>query len=218
MADKIIDIEELAQDQRNFNKGTEEGAELMERSFKELGAGRSVLVDKNGNIIAGNKSQKAAMAAGISKVRVIETDGTELVAVKRTDIDIDSAEGRRLAFLDNLTTQKNLAWDEVELQAVQADVEGFDVEDFGFEFEPAVSPDDFGEDFSLPEGDHTDFRRYGFMLHDTQYERAVIALKMAKADEGFKAYCDAQQNTNENGNALSYIFQQWVEQKKLSSK
>ena len=130
MADKIIDIEELAQDQRNFNKGTEQGQELMERSFKEMGAGRSILIDKNGNIIAGNKSQKAAIAAGIKKVRVIETTGDELVAVKRTDVDIDSAEGRKMAYLDNLTTQVNLTWDQTELEAVQADVEGFDIADY----------------------------------------------------------------------------------------
>ena len=71
--EKIIDIAELTQDGHNFNKGTAEGQRLMERSFKELGAGRSVLIDKNGNIIAGNKSQKAAMAAGIKKVRVVTT-------------------------------------------------------------------------------------------------------------------------------------------------
>ena len=135
MADKIIDIEELAQDQRNFNKGTEQGQELMERSFKEMGAGRSILIDKNGHIIAGNKSQKAAIAAGIKKVRVIETTGDELVAVKRTDVDIDSAESRKMAYLDNLTTQVNLTWDQTELEAVQADVEGFDVADFGFDIE-----------------------------------------------------------------------------------
>ena len=135
MADKIIDIEELAQDQRNFNKGTEQGQELMERSFKEMGAGRSILIDRNGHIIAGNKSQKAAIAAGIKKVRVIETTGDELVAVKRTDVDIDSAEGRKMAYLDNLTTQVNLTWDQTELEAVQADVEGFDVADFGFDIE-----------------------------------------------------------------------------------
>ena len=58
------------------------------------------LVDRNGNIIAGNKSQQAAIAAGIKKVRVIETTGDELVAVKRTDVDIDSAEGRKMAYLD----------------------------------------------------------------------------------------------------------------------
>lgn len=135
MAEKIIDIEQLAQDQHNFNKGSEQGQELMERSFKEMGAGRSILIDRNGNIIAGNKSQKAAIAAGIKKVRIIETTGDELVAVKRTDVDIDSAEGRKMAYLDNLTTQVNLTWDQTELQAVQADVEGFDIADFGFDIE-----------------------------------------------------------------------------------
>ena len=133
MKQEIIDIEELAQDSHNFNKGNEQGQQLMERSFKELGAGRSILLDRNGNIIAGNKSQKAAIAAGIKKVRVIETTGDELVAVKRTDVDIDSAEGRKMAYLDNLTTQVNLTWDQTELEAVQADVEGFDIADFGFD-------------------------------------------------------------------------------------
>ena len=135
MKQEIIDIEELAQDRHNFNRGNDEGQQLMERSFKELGAGRSILLDRNGNIIAGNKSQKAAIAAGIKRVRVVETTGDELVAVKRTDVDIDSAEGRKMAYLDNLTTQVNLTWDQTELEAVQADVEGFDVADFGFDIE-----------------------------------------------------------------------------------
>lgn len=130
---KTININELVQDKHNFNKGTENGSDLMERSFKELGAGRSILIDKNGNIIAGNKSQKAAIAAGIKKVRVIETTGDELVAVKRTDVDIDSAEGRRMAYLDNLTTQVNLAWDEAQLQSVQSDIEGFNIDDYGID-------------------------------------------------------------------------------------
>lgn len=101
MKQEEINIEDLKQDSRNFNKGSEQGQELMERSFKEMGAGRSILIDRNGNIIAGNKSQKAAIAAGIKKVRIIETTGDELVAVKRTDVDIDSAEGRKMAYLDN---------------------------------------------------------------------------------------------------------------------
>ena len=46
-----VDINDLVQDKRNFNKGSEQGQQLMERSFKELGAGRSILLDKNGNII-----------------------------------------------------------------------------------------------------------------------------------------------------------------------
>lgn len=131
--DKTISIEELAQDAHNFNRGNEQGQQLMTRSFQELGAGRSILVDKNGNIIAGNKSQQAAIAAGIKRVRVIETDGTELVAVKRTDVDINSAEGRKMAYLDNLTTQVNLTWDKAEIESVEADVDGFAISDYGID-------------------------------------------------------------------------------------
>ena len=112
--EKIINIEELVQDEHNFNKGTDEGGKLMERSFKEMGAGRSVLIDKHGKIIAGNKSQKAAIAAGIKRVRVIETTGDELIAVKRTDVELESEQGRKMALLDNLTTQVNLAWHKAE--------------------------------------------------------------------------------------------------------
>ena len=97
---EVVDIRDIIPDDHNFNKGNEQGQQLMERSFKELGAGRSILLDRNGNIISGNKSQQAAIAAGIKRVRVIETTGDELVAVKRTDVDIDSAEGRKMAYLD----------------------------------------------------------------------------------------------------------------------
>lgn len=129
--EKVINIEELTQDEHNFNKGTVGGAELMERSLNELGAGRSILVDKNGKIIAGNKTQEAAIKAGIKKVRIIETTGDELVAVKRTDVDINDAKGRELALVDNLATQVNLAWDEAEIEAME--VEGFDASDWGWE-------------------------------------------------------------------------------------
>ena len=131
--EKIINIEELVQDEHNFNKGTDEGGRLMERSFKEMGAGRSVLIDKHGKIIAGNKSQKAAIAAGIKRVRVIETTGDELIAVNRTDVELESEQGRKMALLDNLTTQVNLAWDETDLQTITGEIEGFDANDFGVE-------------------------------------------------------------------------------------
>ena len=175
MAEKIIDIEQLAQDQHNFNKGSEQGQELMERSFKEMGAGRSILIDRNGNIIAGNKSQKAAIAAGIKKVRIIETTGDELVAVKRTDVDIDSAEGRKMAYLDNLTTQVNLTWDQTELQAVQADVEGFDIADFGVDVAdiPMIEPKESVYDDNDNDNDDNDKEE-----EESEEEKLVFYLRM----------------------------------------
>ena len=135
---ETVNIEELVQDQHNFNKGTDEGARLMEKSFTELGAGRSILIDKDGNIIAGNKSQKAAMAAGIKKVRVIETTGDELVAVKRTDIDINTKKGRELALADNATTKVNLVVDHVELEKDMFEVD-LDPNEWGV---PHLAPDE----------------------------------------------------------------------------
>lgn len=152
--DKIIDIEDLTPDAHNFNQGTDEGRQLMQRSLSELGAGRSILVDRNGNVIAGNKTQEAAIKAGIRRVRVIETDGTELVAVKRTDIDIDSAKGRELALVDNLATQVNLAWDEAELEAM--DVEGFDPGEWGWE------PPEMGDNTEQGQGEQHEAKEDDF--------------------------------------------------------
>ena len=128
---EVVDIDDLIQDDHNFNKGTEEGAQLIERSFKDYGAGRSVFIDKNNRLVGGNKAQKGFKGAGFRKVVIVDSDADTLVAVRRKDVDLDSKEGRDMALLDNLTTQKNLAWDEVELQQVGANVEGFDVGDFG---------------------------------------------------------------------------------------
>lgn len=124
---KIVEtkIDSLFPDNLNANKGTEYGGHLMEKSFRELGAGRSILLDKNNRIIAGNKSTETAAAIGLQDVIIVETDGTKLVAVKRTDIDIDSKQGRDLALADNATSKANLDWDEDALKAIK---EGWEVD------------------------------------------------------------------------------------------
>lgn len=122
---------ELKQDQNNANQGTERGRELLLRSLKELGAGRSILVDKDGNVIAGNKTLEAAHKLGI-KVRVVEAGRDELVAVQRGDLDLDdpTGEARRLAYLDNRVAELDLAWDPERLAADLA--AGMDLDGVGF--------------------------------------------------------------------------------------
>ena len=50
---EVVNIDDLIQDDRNFNKGNEQGAQLLERSFRECGAGRSVLIDKDNRLVEG---------------------------------------------------------------------------------------------------------------------------------------------------------------------
>lgn len=149
---EVVDIRDIIPDDHNFNAGTEKGREMIEKSFRELGAGRSILLDKNNRIIAGNKSQQAAIATGITKVRIIDTEGDEIVAVRRRDVDLDSKVGRELAFADNATQQVSLAWDEAELQQA-ADDYGLDIDEWGVELpetanttdEQEADEDDFDE-------------------------------------------------------------------------
>lgn len=104
-------IKELKFDDKNFNKHTEFGMSLLEKSLKENGAGRSILIDKDNNIIAGNGIIEAAGQAGFDKVKIVETTGDEIVAVKRMDVSLNSKKGRKMALADNATARADLEWD-----------------------------------------------------------------------------------------------------------
>lgn len=119
-------IEHLVPDDHNFNKGTEYGDHLMDESLRKFGFGRSILLDKNNRIIAGNKTAEKAGELGFENVVIVETDGRTIVAVKRNDVDLDSQVGRELALADNATSKANLAWDEEQIKLCAE----------GFQFEP----------------------------------------------------------------------------------
>lgn len=123
-------IEALKPDNKNFNKHTEYGMALLEKSLRQNGAGRSILVDKDDNIIAGNGIVEAAQNAGITKTRVVEVTGDELVVVKRTDLALDSKQGREMALADNATAAVDLAWDYDAIAKVEIEFD-IDVSDWG---------------------------------------------------------------------------------------
>ena len=129
---KKVKISELVPDDKNYNKGTEFGDSLLDKSLRNYGAGRSILLDKNNRIIAGNKTAQKAGEIGLEDVQIIESDGTKLIAVKRTDIDLDSEAGRELALADNAVSKVNLEWDEENLKL---DFELQELEEWGIHIE-----------------------------------------------------------------------------------
>jgi hypothetical protein len=140
---KVIEtrLESLIPDNHNFNKGTQYGEHLMDESLRRFGLGRSILIDKNNRIIAGNKTTEKAADIGFDKVLVVETDGKTLVAVKRNDIDLDSKFGRELALADNATAKANIEWAEEEI-AKCAESFDFDPGDWGVALDTEEQPDD----------------------------------------------------------------------------
>lgn len=119
---EIKTIADLTPDDRNANAGTERGQYMVAHSLEQYGAGRSILVDKSGRVIAGNKTLEAAAAMGLP-IAVVPSDGRSLVVVQRTDLDLDTPEGRALAVADNRSSEVGLAWDAVNLGEIAAEVD-----------------------------------------------------------------------------------------------
>lgn len=94
---------EIKFDKRNYRKHNDKNKQLINKSLKECGAGRSVVIDADGEIISGNGVYEQALKLNIP-VRFVETDGTKLVVVKRKDLKFSDEKRKKLAILDNSTS------------------------------------------------------------------------------------------------------------------
>ncbi len=121
---EITNLADLQPDKRNANRGTARGRGMVETSLHKYGAGRSILVDKHGQIIAGNKTAEAAGAIDLDGLVVVQSDGTRLVVVQRTDLDLDTdPAARELALADNRAGELGLEWDAGILAELGAEID-----------------------------------------------------------------------------------------------
>lgn len=148
-------LSDLKQDPQNANRGTKRGGAVIEESITELGAGRSILLDSQNRIIAGNKTAQAALRAGHKDVLIVETDGTQLIAVKRTDLNLnDDARAKKLAVADNRAGELSLDWDPAVLEALNSDIDLstlFSDEELAALIREGDKPDDEGIAEAKPE-------------------------------------------------------------------
>lgn len=117
-------------DKRNYRKHSDKNKNLIKKSLEECGAGRSIVIDNEDNIIAGNGIFEQAQKLGL-KTKVIETDGSELVVVKRTDLQTDDAKRKQLAVMDNSTSDSS----EFDFDLLGEDFETETLQDWGLELD-----------------------------------------------------------------------------------
>lgn len=127
---KLKKLSDLQFDEANLNQHTMRGLAVLEDSLRTCGAGRSVLADKHGRLIAGNGTVEVAMGMGIEDhdIIVVPTDGKKLVVVQRTDLDLAcDPEARKLSIADNRSSEVGLQWDGAALAALYASGEAGDL-------------------------------------------------------------------------------------------
>jgi DNA modification methylase len=115
---ELTTVDALRLDPTNPRQRTARGRDLIVRSLKDHGAARSIVLDERDVVIAGNGVIDAATEAGISKVRIIEARGDEIIAVRRRGLS--AAQKHALAIADNRTSE--LA--EWNMEQLQADIKG----------------------------------------------------------------------------------------------
>ena len=207
---KIRTVHDLEFDKQNFNKGNEQGKALIKKSISEHGTGRSILVDKNAKIIAGNKTTENFKELGFEKVKIVKAMPDELVVVQRDDIDLDTPQGRAMALADNKTSEANLEWD---FEMMQEELPTEMLEDWGMNEGYNIVDIETEDAFSLPEGDKAPFQQQTYTLADAQAIDIKNAIADVKKTDDYK-HMETFGNENSNGNALYLITSQWAEQRK----
>lgn len=114
----MTSINNLKADHKNARKRTDRSAELIKESLERYGAARSIVIDEENRILAGNGTVEGAKAAGIKNVRIIETEGDEIIAIRRTGLTEDEKIG--LALADNRTSDLS-EWDQEMLHRLSAE-------------------------------------------------------------------------------------------------
>lgn len=194
-------LAELIADPENRRRHGDRNLAMMTAALQHVGAARSIVIDEQNVVLAGNGIASAAPGAGISRVRVIDAAGDELIAVRRRGLSADDK--RALALYDNRTAE--LA--EWSAEQLRADV------GLGLDLAPWFSAEELEQATSafavagaeaptLASGDRSPIQQMTFTLHDDQAETVRQALAQARGRGGGEG--DGT-NENGNGNALAYV-------------
>lgn len=118
-------VTDLKFDHKNYRKHNDKNRSLIKKSIEEAGLGRSIVIDADDEIIAGN-----GLVSQLKKdtpIKVIETTGDELVVVKRTDLKHGDAKRDALAIYDNSTSDTS----EFDIELLKTDFTDKELQGFG---------------------------------------------------------------------------------------
>ena len=166
-------------------------------SIKQFGFVQPIVIDRDGVIVIGHCRALAAEKLGMKEVPCVCVD------------DLTPEQVNALRIVDNKSNESPWDLDILPDELADLDLSGFDF-DFGLEDEGEnYSPDEFSDDFTLPDGDKPEICQMTFTLHQRQKELIEYAISVVKDDAK-----ETFGNTNGNGNALYEVVKQWAELKK----
>ena len=180
------------------NSRTHSDEQVMQvaSSIKEFGFTNPILIDDDSGIIAGHGRLMAAKKLGLDEVPCIRLG------------HLSEAQRKAYVIADNQLAL-NSGWD---LDSLRVEIERLDELDFdmgllGFDADVITKLLDIEAELpELPDGDRDPFQQKTFVLHDEQVDLIDEAILKAKTSPQI----DTGLNENSNGNAISWICEQWL--------
>jgi ParB-like chromosome segregation protein Spo0J len=191
-------LSELKPAPYNPRKSNEKQEAHLKASLEKFGVVEPIIFNKQTGYIVG----------GHFRVRELKKLGYK--EIDCVIVDLNEHDEKELNIRLNANTGE-WDWDSLanEWEAEELTEWGLDVPEFG----GVELSEEFGEDFTLKDGDKEPFQQMTFTLADEQAEQIKNAITDIKATEEYK-YCETLGNENSNGNALYLIIMQWAEQRK----
>ena len=167
---------DLKQDEHNYRKHSETNKARIRKSIDEAGLGRSVVIDADGVLVAGNGVQ--SVVDPNTPVRMVETDGTELVVVKRTDLHTGDPRRKTLAFADNATGD-DVEWD---MEAIAEDWTEDEAGEWGVEW-PKSAINNYSRKIEIPTYEPVEgVVELSELTDKTKYEQLCSEIEAAEID------------------------------------
>jgi hypothetical protein len=182
---------DLRPDPQNVRAHNARNIGMIEDSLRDLGAARSIVIDEDGVILAGNGVVEAAAAAGIERVITVDADGDAIIAVRRRGLTPEQK--KKLTLTDNRTSDTS-TWDVEELERLRREDPAI-FEGLWFEdeldrdiarlqamagFDPNTSPEQSNDRITAGDVDRAEGQQAGKYGNDPNY-REVVCPKCAYA-------------------------------------
>lgn len=192
-----LPISSITPYERNTKKHDATQIANVAESIKQYGFVQPIVIDKDNVVVIGHCRLLAAKKLGMKEVPCVCVD------------DLTEEQVKALRIVDNKSNESPWDFDFLDDELLAVDLSAFDF-DFGLEDGGEdYSPDEFGDNFTLPDGDKPEICQITFTLHQQQKRLIESAISVVKDDAK-----ETFGNTNANGNALYEVVKQWAELKK----
>lgn len=182
----------------NNPRFNDNAVDAVAKSIETFGFKNPIVIDSANVIICGHTRYKAAQKLGLEKVPCVIAD------------DLSEEQIRAFRIIDNKTGEL-ATWAINDLNDELAALTDFDMGSFGFDTSAIagvdISPDNFGEDFSLPTTSNAE--REEFQITALFHKKQSKLIRKAFEQVGEPA--ETFGNTNRMGNLLYEIVREWRE-------